>query len=51
MSKIKLHYFGIFARGEAIRMLLTKAAVPFEDIRLNAEAFKSLRKQGYLESD
>ena len=33
MSEYKLFYFGGYARGEVIRLLLNHAGVQFEDVR------------------
>lgn len=41
---IKLYYFGIRARGEAIRHLLLLANAPFEDIIIDKETWPSLKK-------
>ena len=39
MSKIRLIYFDIYGRAEAIRALLFHAKVEYEDVRLNWEEF------------
>jgi len=31
---MKLYYFGVYARGEAVRMTLWKAGVQYEDVRV-----------------
>jgi prostaglandin-H2 D-isomerase / glutathione transferase len=49
MSLIKLHYLDIYARAECIRLLLTHAKVPFEDIRYKFEDFPKLKQSGNLE--
>jgi glutathione S-transferase len=46
---MKLYYLEIFAKGEPIRMMLTLAKIPFEDIRVNGEMMKTLREEGKLE--
>ena len=43
---MKLYYFDLYGIAEPIRMALTKAGVPFEDIRLNGESFKELKEAG-----
>lgn len=40
---MKLFYFGVYARGEPIRMVLTKAGVPFEDNRMTFDEFKAVK--------
>ena len=45
---VKVYYFGIYGKGEPIRMLLTKAGVPFEDVRLTMDSFKELKETGVL---
>jgi hypothetical protein len=34
---MKVYYFALYGKAEAIRMLLTKAGVEFEDVRLERE--------------
>ena len=46
---IKVHYFSLFARAEPTRMMLTKAGVPFEDIRVTGDSWKALKESGVLE--
>ena len=48
---IKLYYFNAYGRAEAIRMLLNKANVDFEDrrIELGSEEWKALKESGKLE--
>ena len=38
-----LHYFGVYARGEPIRMLLTHAGVPFNDDRITMEGWGAVK--------
>ena len=48
---IKLYYFNAYGRAEAIRMLLNKANVDFEDRRIEwgSEEWKALKESGKLE--
>lgn len=46
---MKLYYFDIYARAEAIRMLLNHAKVEFEDVRLAKEDFAKLKEEGKFE--
>mmetsp|Transcript_32359 Transcript_32359/g.31663 ORF Transcript_32359/g.31663 Transcript_32359/m.31663 type:complete len:100 (-) Transcript_32359:381-680(-) len=46
---MKLYYFDSYGRAEAIRMCLTHAKVPFEDIRLTKEEFEKLKTEKELE--
>jgi len=43
---IKLFFFNFKGRAEAIRLMLTIANVPFEDIRLSQEKFKEMKDSG-----
>ncbi|EGF83206.1 hypothetical protein BATDEDRAFT_84750 [Batrachochytrium dendrobatidis JAM81] len=43
--KLKLSYFGIKGRAEVIRLTLHIAGIPFEDARINGEAWKQLKPQ------
>ena len=42
---IKIYYFDLYARAEPTRMMLTKAGVAFEDVRLNHESFTALKPE------
>ena len=46
---MKLYYFDVYAKGEAIRILLNHAKVPFEDIRMDGKDFKLFKEKGYFE--
>merc|ERR1712106_815900 len=35
MAKLKLTYFGLKARGEVARLILTGGGIPFEDVRVD----------------
>ena len=39
-----VHYFPLYVRGEAIRMLLTHAAIPFTDHVIGWDEWKDQRK-------
>jgi len=43
---IKFHYFDVYAKGEPVRMALTKAGVPFEDIVMAGDAWKTMKESG-----
>jgi hypothetical protein len=47
--KIKVYYFDIFGKADAIRMILTHAKVPFDDVRVNGDDIKALKQAGKLE--
>jgi len=44
----KLYYFDLPGKGEAIRLALTYACIPFEDVRLTPETFAALKENGTL---
>ena len=46
---IKVYYFDFYARAEPTRMMLTKANVAFEDVKVSMEEFKELKQTGKLE--
>ena len=47
---MKFHYFDAYGGGESVRMLLTKAGVAFEDVRMNREQLNEMKQQpGVLE--
>jgi len=46
---MKVYYFDIYGKAEAIRMLLSKAGVAFEDVRVSGESWAELKGSGTLE--
>ena len=46
---MKVVYFDVFAKAEPMRMLLSHAKVPFEDVRINMDQFKAMKEEGQLE--
>ena len=46
---MKLYYFDIYGRAEAIRMLLDHAKVPFENVIINGEKLAEMKAAGVLE--
>ena len=46
---VKVYYFDIFGKAEPIRMLLSKAGVAFEDVRLTDEQLAGLKAEGALD--
>ena len=46
---MKVYYFDIMGRAEAIRMLLTYKKVDFEDVRLTKEQFGEMKAAGKFE--
>jgi len=47
-ASFKLYYFDIPGKGEAIRLALTYANIPFEDVRMTADTFTALKENGTL---
>ena len=47
----KLIYFGLGGRGEAIRLLLTHAKAPFEDVRIGFPEFGAMQAEGKFRLD
>ena len=43
---IKFYYFDVYAKGEPVRMALTKAGVPFEDVIMAGDDWKALKETG-----
>ena len=43
---MKLYYFGVYGRGEPIRMVLHKAGVEFEDVRFTQDQWKEAKAAG-----
>src|SRR5690606_21458026 len=48
---MKLYYFDIYGRAEAIRMLLNHAKVAFDDVKIDGEKLQELKASGVLEFD
>ena len=46
---MKFYYFDLYARGEPIRMALSKAGVVYQDIRPTGDSWKNLKQSGVLE--
>ena len=42
---MKLYYFPLYARGEAIRIMLSHAKQPFEDIRVSFQDWPKLKAE------
>ena len=49
MSEIKLYYFDVYGRAEAIRMLLHHAKVEFTDVIVTKEEVEKMKADGKLE--
>ena len=43
---IKFYYFDLYAKGEPIRMALSKAGVEYEDIQLTGQSWKDFKESG-----
>eukprot|EP01025_Chloroclados_australasicus_P007849 TRINITY_DN12650_c0_g2_i1.p1 TRINITY_DN12650_c0_g2~~TRINITY_DN12650_c0_g2_i1.p1 ORF type:complete len:217 (+),score=30.09 TRINITY_DN12650_c0_g2_i1:288-938(+) len=48
MSTVKLYYFPLVARGEAIRMLLSYKKVAYEHVTVNFAEFGELKQKNFL---
>ena len=46
---MKLYYFDVYGRAEAIRMLLNHAKVEFEDVRFQKEEWPKMKAELDLE--
>ena len=46
---MKVHYFGIYGKAEMLRMLLTHAKQPFEDVVYTFETLKDAKLTGNFE--
>ncbi len=46
---MKLYYFDIYGRAEAVRMLLSHAKQPYENVVINGEQLGQLKTEGKLE--
>ena len=42
---MKFFYFGIYGRGEGIRMMLAHAHVQFEDVRLSMQEWPKFKEE------
>ena len=40
---MKIYYFDLYARAEPIRMMLTKAGIAYEDVRVTGQAWQDLK--------
>ena len=47
--KLTLYYFDIHGLAEMIRICLSQAKIPFEDIRMSKEEFLKLKAEGKFE--
>ena len=47
---VKVYYFDIYGKAEPIRMLLSKAGIAFEDVRLTDEQLAALKAEGNLDN-
>ena len=45
---MKLYYFDLYGRAETVRMILTRAGVAFEDVRMTPEQFGEMKASGKL---
>ena len=46
---VKVYYFDVYGKAEPIRMLLSKAGVAFEDVRMTEEQLAGLKAEGILD--
>ena len=49
MSEIKLYYFDVYGRAEAIKMLLHHAKVEYTNVIVNKEGAEKMKAEGHLE--
>jgi hypothetical protein len=40
---MKLYYFDLYAKAEPLRMMLGRAGVQYEDIRVTGDSWKALK--------
>ena len=42
---MKLYYFDLYAKAEPLRMMLGRAGVQYEDVRVTGDSWKALKPQ------
>ena len=46
---MKVHYFGLYGRAEAMRMILSHAKQPYEDVSYTFESWGGVKNSGKFE--